>query len=140
VTAPLTNAIVMVDDEKSYTDVMSQMLEENLGCRVAAFTRPLDALSALAELKPAVVVTDYYMPQIDGIEFIRRASSLLPNAAFVLITGHNLAEAQDRMDRICALKGFLPKPFGWRRLADEIVRVWPEEAPAPALRADATSV
>lgn len=126
----------MLDDEKSYTDLMSQMLEENLGCHVAGFTRPFEALSVIADLKPAVVVTDYYMPQIDGIEFVRRASALVPRTHFVLITAHNLEEVKDRMAALAALKGFLPKPFGWRRLANEILRVWPTEFPAPAPRAD----
>jgi DNA-binding NtrC family response regulator len=119
---------------------MSQMLEDNLDCRVHAFTRPNDALAVLAEVQPAVIVTDYYMPQIDGLEFIRRAAIVSPRAVFVLITGHNLAEAEDQMAQLRPLKGFLPKPFGWRKLADEILRVWPEDRPAPTQRADATSL
>lgn len=133
-------SIVLVDDEKSYTDLISHMLEENLDCRVATFTRPLDALSALPHLKPAVVVTDYYMPQINGLEFMRLAAPLVPNAAFVLITGHNLTAAEDQIRRLQCLKGFLAKPFGWRVLADEILRVWPDQIEAPSRRADATSL
>lgn len=137
---PPTKSIVLVDDEKSYTDLMSQMLEENLGCPVIGFTRPLDALQALTELSPAVIVSDYYMPQINGFEFIRRAARLTPNSAFVLITGHNLDEAEDEIGQLSPLKGFLAKPFGWRRLADEILRVWPDPISVPARRADATSL
>jgi CheY-like chemotaxis protein len=87
-----------------------------------------------------VIVTDYHMPQIDGIEFIRQASNVVPQAAFVMITGHNLAQQQDQLDRLKALKAFLPKPFGWRKLAEEILRVWPEDSAAPSHRADATSL
>lgn len=133
-------SIVLVDDEKSYTDLMSQMLEDNLDCRVATFTRPLDALSALPTLRPAVVVTDYYMPQINGLEFMRLAAPLVPSAAFVLITGHNLSSAEDQMSRLQCLKGFLAKPFGWRVLADEILRVWPDHIESPSRKADATSL
>jgi len=130
----------MVDDEKSYTDLMSQMIEENLGRKVVAFTRPFDALGALPTLRPSVVVTDYFMPQINGIEFIRLASAVAPDAVFVMISGHNLDSVQDQLDRLKNLKGRLSKPFGWRKLADEILRVWPCPASAPAHRADATSV
>lgn len=135
-----TKSIVLVDDEKSYTDLMSQMLEENLDCRVITFVRPLDALSAVSELRPAVIVTDYYMPQINGLEFIRRAAKLVPETAFVMITGHNLGEAEDEIQRLRPLKGFLAKPFGWRTLADEILRVWPDETAVPSYKADATSL
>ena len=133
-------AIILVDDEKSYTDLLTQMLAENLDCSVHAFTRPLEALKALPQLDPAVIVTDYYMPQIDGLEFIRQAAPLVPDAAFVLITGHNLDAETDMLARLTPLKGFLAKPFGWRKLADEILRVWPTTTPAPMHKADATSL
>ena len=132
--------IVMVDDEKSYTDLMSQMLQENLDCEVVTFTRPLDALSVLPTLRPAVVITDYYMPQISGLEFVRLASAIVPDAAFVMISGHNLDGIDDQLRRLRSLKSVLAKPFGWRRLADEVLRVWPQHVPAPSQKADATSL
>lgn len=131
---------MLVDDEKSYTELITQMLADNLDCPVHAFTRPLDALKALPALEPAVVVTDYHMPQLNGIEFIREAAPLVPGAAFVMITGHNLSSEEDALARLPRLKGFLAKPFGWRKLADEIIRVWPHEATTPSHRADATSL
>lgn len=133
-------SIVLVDDEKSYTDLMSQMLADNLECPVHAFTRPLEALKALPSIGPAVIVTDYFMPQLNGIEFIRQATAVAPQAAFVMITGHNLTAEEDELAKLSALKGFLAKPFGWRKLADEILRVWPTETVAPTHRADATSL
>lgn len=107
------------------------MLQEKLGCGVVAFTRPVDALSALPTVSPAVIVTDYFMPQINGLEFIRLAAAIVPHAAFVMISGHNLELAEDELDRLPNLKARLTKPFGWRALADEIVRVWPRDTPAP---------
>lgn len=137
---PPPKAIVLVDDERSYTDLMSQMLADNLDCTVHAFTRPLEALKALPQLSPGVVVTDYFMPQLDGLEFIRQAAPLVPNTAFVLITGHNLTAEQEALEQLKPLKGFLAKPFGWRKLADEIIRVWPDHSPSPMHKADATSL
>ena len=127
-------AIILVDDEKSYTDLIRQMLVDNLDCPVHGFTKPLDALNALASLNPGVVVTDYYMPEMNGIEFIQRAAPLVPTATFVMISGNNLASEQHRMDKLASLKGFLAKPFGWRKLADEIIRVWPADSRAPINR------
>lgn len=137
---PTSKSIVLVDDEKSYTELMTQMLADNLSCPVHAFTRPLDALKALPNLHPAVIVTDFHMPQLNGIDFIREATPLVPQAVFVMITGHNLSEAEDQLAKLTALRGFLAKPFGWRKLADEILRVWPSESTTPAHRADATSL
>ncbi len=138
--SPPPNAIVLVDDERSYTELMTQLLADNLDCPVHSFTRPIDALRELPHLNAGVIVTDYFMPQIDGLEFIRRASALSPAACFVLITGHNLAAEQDSMARLTALKGFLSKPFGWRKLADEIIRVWPDPSTAPAHKANVSAL
>jgi DNA-binding NtrC family response regulator len=137
---PAAKSIVLVDDEKSYTELMSQMLADNLDCPVHAFTRPLDALHALASLEAGVVVTDYFMPQLDGLEFIRQATKVAPQASFVMITGHNLTAYEDQISKLEPLKGFLAKPFGWRKLAEEIMRVWPEHGTKPAHKADGTSV
>ena len=116
---------MLVDDEKSYVDLLSQMLGENLDCPVHSFTRPLDALANLGAVAPAVIVTDFDMPQLNGIEFIGQASTLAPSAVFILITGRNLALADIQMDQLPSLKAFIPKPFRWRQLADEVIRVWP---------------
>lgn len=136
---PSPHSIVLVDDEKSYTELMSQLLADNLDRPVHGFTRPLDALRALPALRPAVIVTDYHMPQLNGIEFIREAAAVAPDAVFVMITGHNLSAEEDALARLPALKGFLAKPFGWKRLAEEILRVWPGGVSADPARAGAAS-
>jgi two-component SAPR family response regulator len=101
---------------------------------VHSFSRPADALAMLAAIDPGVIVTDYYMPELNGLEFIRAASKVVPQARFVLISGHNLSASEPEMAQLPALQGFLAKPFGWRKLADEILRVWPETSAAPRLR------
>jgi CheY-like chemotaxis protein len=129
-------AIVLVDDEKSYNDLIRQMLAEHLDRPIHGFTRPLEALENLTGLNPGVVVTDYFMPEMNGIEFIQRAAPLVPDAVFLMISGNNLSSEQHRMEKLATLKGFLAKPFGWRKLAEEIVRVWPPAATPPTISAN----
>ena len=92
-------SVVIVDDEKSYVELMAQMIADNLDCQVHPFTRPEDALGGLAMISAGVIVTDYFMPQMDGVEFIRRASKIAPKAAFIMISGHNLDPACDQWER-----------------------------------------
>jgi CheY-like chemotaxis protein len=124
-----SKAIVLVDDEKSYADLLANMLAENLACPVFAFTRPREALAAIPSLHVGVVVTDYHMPQMTGFEFVRQASALLPNVPFILISGHSLHLDGDELNPGTALRAILPKPFGWRRLAEEIAAHAPEYQP-----------
>ena len=129
--------IVIVDDEKSYADLLAQLLKDNVECMVHVFYRPADALAAIPELKPNVIVSDYYMPEINGLDFIRQATVLLPETAFVLITGHNMSTSLDELANLPSLKGHLAKPFGWRQLAGDVLKVWPD-GNAPKLRGSAS--
>ena len=128
----LSQSVVLLDDEESYTELASMLLSGALKCPVHGFLRPTAALKELATLRPAVVVTDFSMPEMNGIEFIRQANLLSPGTVFVMITGNDLSARQDDLDRLQSLRGLLGKPFSWRVLADEILRVWPEGLAPPA--------
>ncbi len=130
-TSSLTQSVVLLDDEKSYTELVTQLLAEALRCPVHGFVRPSAALLELPRLRSAVIVTDFSMPEMNGIDFIRQAAPLVPGAVFVMITGNDLSARQDDLDRLAPLKGFLAKPFTWRVLSAEILRVWPAEAVPP---------
>jgi DNA-binding NtrC family response regulator len=133
-------AIVLVDDELAFTELMTLMLSNNLDCPVHGFTRPAEALREIARLDPGVIVTDYFMPQLDGLEFVRQAAVLTPTARFVMITGHSLSSEEENPGNHPALCGFLSKPFGWRKLASEIIRVWPDPSSAPRPQSEARSL
>jgi DNA-binding NtrC family response regulator len=125
-------SIVIVYDEQSYVELMAQMIADNLDCEVYAYTRPLEALGALSKIAAGVVVTDYFMPQMDGVEFIKRATKIAPRAVFIMISGHDLDPIQDDLARLRRLKMRLQKPFGWKPLTDAVLKVWPgPDAPAP---------
>ena len=119
-------AIVIVDDEKAYIDIMATLLTDQLGCSVVTFTRPLDALAALPGLNVGVVITDCNMPQFSGFEFIRRASAILPGVPFILMTGNAQHSQDDELMSDSPLRAILPKPFGWKKLADAIILHAPE--------------
>jgi DNA-binding NtrC family response regulator len=119
-------ALVIVDDEKSYSDLLAKLLGDSLRCPIRAFVRPLDALAAIPGLNAGLIVTDYYMPGINGLEFVRRLQSVAPDVPVVMITGHMMELADTDYSDLPALKTILAKPFSWRLLADEIIRHWPE--------------
>jgi DNA-binding NtrC family response regulator len=118
-------SVVIVDDQKPFVDLMAKMIGGNLTCRVHGFTRPAYALRGLARISPAVIVTDYSMPVMNGIEFIREASKLVPDAVFIMISGHNLDLLDHELSQLEGLKMRIHKPFGWRALSDAVLEVWP---------------
>jgi len=122
--------LLILDDEKSYTDLLAQLLADHLDCPIRTFSRPLAALEALPSLDVGLIVTDYYMPQISGIEFIRRVQRLRPQIPVVMITGHRMELEETDYSDVSSLKAVLAKPLNWRRLAEEIERHWAETAQA----------
>jgi FixJ family two-component response regulator len=126
-------SVVIIDDEKSYVESMARLIGDNLDCPVYPFTKPEDALDRLGGISAGVVVTDYFMPEMDGVEFIRKASKLAPKAAFIMISGHDLDPIDEDLGRLKRLKRRLQKPFGWRPLAAAILQAWPGND-APAVR------
>lgn len=127
--------IVIVDDEKSYGELLSQLVRDHLEQPVVAFDNPVAALEALPGLNVGAVVTDFFMPVYDGAQFIRRAAPRLPGVPFFIITGHPVRLSDTFLDDLPALKAVLPKPFRWQKLGELIVRHWPEEASRPHLSA-----
>lgn len=116
---------VIVDDEQSYLDLLAVILGELLDCPVATFARPLDALQAIETLDVGIIVTDYYMPDIDGVEFLRRVGRIKPGVPSIMITGHADAVTQRQRNELADLKTVLAKPFGAQVLANTIRDYWP---------------
>ena len=131
--------IVIVDDEMSFTDLLGRLLAEHFRSPILTFSNPLSALEALPHLNVGVLVTDYYMPHLNGLELIRKAGDLGPAApACILITGHSLENSEDEVSRLIQFRAVLYKPFRWQQLAALIEKNWPADAPSP-LRASEPS-
>lgn len=64
--------IVIVDDTEINVLVMEALVSKIEGCKAIPFSDPLQALEWCRDNDPDLLVVDYMMPSLDGIEFIRR--------------------------------------------------------------------
>jgi len=109
--------IYVVDDEPMILELVAMLLGP-LGYRVATFRDPAQALAALAaaDPAPALIVTDYAMHTMDGMEFIARCREVVPGQKLVLVSGtvspEIYAASPVKPDR------FLAKPFTAQQLVD----------------------
>lgn len=106
-----TPRIVLVDDEDMVITSISAFLMLETDWDVQGFTSPEAAMEHLVDHPADVVVSDYLMPKVNGIQMLRRAKELHPAAARVLLTGH--ADKQSAIQAIndVGLYQYLEKPW-----------------------------
>jgi CheY-like chemotaxis protein len=81
-----TPYILLIDDNSDGLLVRRSLLEE-VGCRVKIAINGEEGLKLFEAEKFDVVVTDYRMPRMDGVEVIVRLRKLDPNARVILLSG-----------------------------------------------------
>jgi CheY-like chemotaxis protein len=105
----------VVDDEPSVCAVLVSVLN-NLGYETAALPDPHAALARLqTELpKPDVLITDFAMPLMSGLDLIRAAKTLHPLLKTVLASG---VQDQPAGANEVTPDAFIEKPFSTKALA-----------------------
>jgi two-component system, cell cycle response regulator DivK len=98
-----------------------------LGYRVEAADHGVEALARSTALKPALVVMDLSMPEMDGWEATRRlkANPATNGIPVLVLTGHALAGAEESA-RAAGADAFLTKPCLPESLAEKIAEMLAE--------------
>ena len=117
--------MVLLDDEKIVLQGIQKVCEkEDCGFLVkGAFVDPLKALDALPELRPHLIITDVRMPQMDGLEFAKRAKEILPESEIVILSGYrDFTYAQTAMK--IGVSDYLLKPIKKADFSDMLHRIY----------------
>src|SRR5262249_4683356 len=115
--ALIKGTIAVIDDDQEIVDLVKTMLELE-GLQVITFDSGMAALDALRTKAPNLIILDIKMPEMDGMEFLRRLrlTSKLP---VVFLTGK-----LDEVDEVLGLKlgadDFIRKPFSQRLLVERV--------------------
>jgi putative two-component system response regulator len=72
--------VVIIDDDEATLKLYSAVIKRVLGESPIAFSDPHTALQELEHLRPALVIVDYFMPDMDGVAFTRAMRELSPHA------------------------------------------------------------
>ena len=83
--------ILIVDDEASIREGLVDVLKDE-GYDVTGASNGAEAIGAIAQCSYDVVVTDLRMPEIDGLEVLRRVGELSPQTLVLLITAYASVE------------------------------------------------
>jgi len=80
--------IVIVDDHQILLDGISNMLESNGFLIVAKAQNTQQALQALKDHNPDILITDIEMPGEDGIQLIKKVKKQFPDVKIVVLSMH----------------------------------------------------
>ncbi len=110
------DTILIADDEACITFMLGTRLEES-GFKVLTAADGDDALALALANRPTVIVTDFQMPRMSGLELAQRLrdSETTRSIPLVLLTarGHRLTPTELRDTNVQHL---MSKPFSFREL------------------------
>jgi len=145
--AELRPAIVTVDDDPSVSRAVARDLRRKYGekNRIVRAESGEQALDALRQMKlrgdqVAVIIADYRMPGLTGIEFLERAMDVYPYARRVLLTAYADTNAAIEAINVVDLDYYLLKPWDPPEeklypVIDELLKAWQRDDRKPVKEA-----
>lgn len=146
-TASTTRSVILtVDDDPGVSRSIARDLRRRYGeeNRIVRAENPVQALDALKELKlrgepVALLLADYRMPQMSGIEFLEAAMDLFPLARRVLLTAYADTDAAIQAINVVDLDHYLLKPWNPPEeklypVVDAMLDLWRSTPSRPATR------
>jgi len=112
------HSILIIDDEKIVGDMAKLSLEKE-GYEVETFTSAEPALRRMKERPFSIVVTDYKMKGIDGMEVLKTIKQQYPSTKVIMITA--FANLDTAIEALRAdVFDFFPKPVKIKDLKESI--------------------
>jgi DNA-binding NtrC family response regulator len=79
--------ILLVDDEENVRNALKRVLKRE-GYEVYSAGGGAEALSHLQQICPDVIISDFLMPDMNGIEFLKKTREVLPEIIRIILTAH----------------------------------------------------
>jgi DNA-binding NarL/FixJ family response regulator len=100
--------VLIVDDHPAFRSLARALLESEGFAVVGEAEDGASAIAAVAELRPAVVLLDVQLPDLDGFEVAERIARVDDPPAVVFVSTRGAAAYGSRLDATPA-RGFIPK-------------------------------
>ena len=101
--------ILLIDDDEWVRDSLTLFLESE-GCHLKALETAEEGLKALKDEKYDIIITDYWLPGMDGLDFLSRIYSPNSNALKILITAYGSHSIIEKAKEL-GVHSLITKPF-----------------------------
>lgn len=103
--------VMVVDDEEMVTKTLAAYLALETDYEVLAFQSPKEALKSLKQKRVDIVISDFLMPDMDGLQFLAEVKRLTPEATRILLTGYADKENAIKGINEVGLFQYIEKPW-----------------------------
>ena len=112
--------VLVVDDEIHIVHVVAIKLKSN-GLEVVTASNGQEAFDIASEQLPDIIVTDFQMPIMDGMQLIEklRQSEKTQNIPVIMLTGRSFSVEKETKDKL-NISDCLGKPFSPRELLKKV--------------------
>lgn len=122
--------IMIVDDEEYILNALRRLLrhapcaygKQTFNLEVTAMTSPSDALEKTRHEAYDLFISDFRMPEMDGIEFLKASKALQPDAARLILSGYADLNALLRAVNEVGIERFIGKPWNDYELMSAIAQ------------------
>jgi DNA-binding NtrC family response regulator len=113
--------ILLIDDDEWIRDSLGIYFEGE-GCQLLALETAEEGLEVLKKQDCDIVMVDYRLPGMDGLEFLKRIQKTQPHALKVLITAYRSEEVVSAALKM-GIQDFIEKPFTTKTIEECLSRV-----------------
>ncbi len=108
--------VIIVDDEEMVLTSLESFLTLETDWDVRTFTDPQEALEHIRSTNVDMVISDYLMPDMDGITFLGKVRNLKPEVPRIILTGYSDKENAIKAINEVGLFQYVEKPWDNDRL------------------------
>ncbi len=108
----MNKRVILVDDEKSILEALKREFKKEQYA-LYTYTNPIEALDAISDIEPAVVVSDQRMPDMEGVEFLGKVRLRYPSVIRIVLTGYTDVDSIMNAINKGNIYRFITKP--WNR-------------------------
>lgn len=103
--------ILYVDDDKLLTSTFSTLMKVEGFSDVIVYNDPKEALEYLKLESPDLIISDFLMPEMNGLEFLKEAKKLYPETSMILLTAYADKENAIKTINEIGVYKYIEKPW-----------------------------